>query len=325
LAKRKREQYKTFQVCFGQDHTAVTFFVVGKDITYKFPQVHVYQEGVDISMYEALGMSDVRKNLSHDRDLAIKMGNIKKKDLEGLDRKDPVERIIAKRLEKHQDALRNFYPTYVESILLGFVPDLQFWKDMEDYDVGLLFSSNLGFVKEDGQEVVKFFDFGEPRVDFLTLDSRQRLKRIIEKRKEKGILPIYQITRQDVDDQQTIETPFLDLGLAGWYEKALRQELEISLKKKKPVGLYKEELTDAEAVNKMVEKIKAALGITPYKTRYTKDLQAFQRLCGADVYATDVKVIYDNRQEPVEISVKIGKNLVQSLPIKDGKPVFPWN
>ena len=303
LAKRKQEEYLNYQACFGKEHVAQTYYTVGTDISYHHPQVHIYQEDVGETMPHALGQykaiplekpdyRQVRKE---------KLEAMKVKGFNQLDPNDLAESTIAENLRKHQEALQRFYPSYVEALLMGFVPDLQYYDEKDEYtDVGLMFNDNLGIgTDSDGVERVKVFDFGEPRFDVLTLASRQRLRALIEEHKENGQLPICNTIRRNIDSEtgKPIGKPWPGIRrLADWYEEALRKEISESLEEKQPVGIYmvksekKEEILE-EIIRDIIRNVGCVHQDTP-KNRYYKDLEAFRRLCNASKYETQVIVDY---------------------------------
>lgn len=305
LAKEKQAEYDNFLFAYGPTHVAKTEFVVGSDqADVSRPQVHVYQEPVDdLVELPMLREGDVFAQES--------IQEIRGKSLDELDPtnpRNPREGYMRDWIQKHQRALQDFYPAYVEGALLGLFPDIKIIGGHET-DAGLLFTSNAGIKHNaDGTEAFKVFDFGKPRMDALTLESRRRLKQLIDEHKKAGELPIYSVTRIDEYNGEP-KFSHTRTELADWYEAALRQELSRSLDDKVPYlrfagsdkNIYTHAFyeTDKERqVDIVFDDIEAIL-INPYhdtgeKGRLHFELESFQRLSHADPYHSPLVVTRRN-------------------------------
>lgn len=270
LAEEKREEYQNAVACFGKNHVVKTSFTVGLDTTYNAPQTHMYQELID----PLIDGEYMAKQLDIPIDAVVeRLLSIKKKTLGELDTNDEIESWVQDNIEVNKKRLQRFYSSYVETMLMGFIPDIQYHiRNNGSHDnIGLLFSTNIGTSSKSNQVVL--VDFGTPRFDVLTLESRNILRVLID---------FYKIQRQELPVHIT---PSGERILAPWYEKALRREIERSLQQKEHVGMlaYGEEISAAHILEKIKDN---ALGINPQDQEYYEELESFRRLSDSPIYGT---------------------------------------
>lgn len=296
------------------------------------PQIHVYQEPVIETLWHAVGVQTaiekaVKQRLIADpseanfkEKRADLLSKIKQKGLIELDQDDPIEGPIRKGLEKYQAVLKDFYPWYVESALMGFIPDLGFLNPdpYDEVDAGLLFSQNTGiYVNDKGEAMVKLIDFGVPRFDVLTVASRKRLRSLIEEKKRQGELPIYivkdeYITEYSSGNKYSIKSKMETRQLSEWYRQALMYEITESL-----LTRGSEEMIGVEknsTVEDIFEKIETIVLSDPngFHNRYRLELESFRRLCGAEVYGTKMRRVITH----IKDSETIGKGVLKSDELK---------
>jgi hypothetical protein len=276
-----REQYELNQCCFGPDHVAGTLFTLGDDFNLiKGSSLHIYQEAANTVIKDAIRDkvdTDPQRLLS--ATAAIRKSHQQSFDAYGKSltelrqSSDVVDNQIAANVEKHLPALQDFYPAYERAALMGFVPDIQIYFELDPNkkaDVGFLFSGNLGIFNEHGQEVLKVFDFGMPRIQFFSLESAKILDHAIQ---EHALIN---------------ETPIVNGVMSDWYRNVLTVE-----SRKTPIFKYANEPTgdsatlNAQDIVNVIEYITTGQGelrnrryLLSIFDRYRQELVKYQRFVG---------------------------------------------
>lgn len=241
-AQRQKEAYLSARSALGKENIAKTLIMIGHPrgkngkVQKEKIAVQVLQEKAEpltIAQISSLE-GDLIANLRKIKDILFK-GDLKIGSWESS-KYFP----IRDWLEDNEEIVREFYIAYIEAVLLGYVPDIQFDKS-GTLDIGLLFSKNIGIVKrgEEKQRLV-LFDFGDPRIDVLSPEARQRLRSLIEKKKKEGHLPIEYISCRKVDTTGGVKTEDSEesVRLADWYKKALEKELKSSTTNKSEARVF---------------------------------------------------------------------------------------
>lgn len=256
-------------------------------------QIHVYQEPIAETLWNAVGVQTavneaMKRGIitsetgssKFKEERADMLSKIKQKSFTELNPNDPIEGPIRRGLEKYKDVLQDFYRGYVESALMGFIPDLGYINpDINDtVDAGLLFSQNTGItIDGEGQIRIKLIDFGVPRFNVLPIASKERLRSLIKKKKIQGELPIHIVESVYESEGETQQ-------LSEWYRQALINEITESLQTrggKEMIGIEKN-----SNVNDIVDKIEdIVLGTQGGVGReYYLELESFRKLCDAPIY-----------------------------------------
>jgi len=232
LAKEAKQIYENAAFCLD-GHVAKTLIAVGHPVDSsgqakaELTTVQVFQEPVTtieewLESPLPLLMQCIRGRSINEcfyplRDIYFSEGDYTCKN---------VDRII-KRLREKLYSLGEYQKAFLQSILLGYIPDLisnrrKSGEEWEATDAGMIFSPNVG-INSEGDFV--FFDFDTPRADVLDIEARKRLKVLLDSKTESPII---------------LERSSLYAGeikIADWYKRALQKELQTSTKGRSSIGI----------------------------------------------------------------------------------------
>ncbi len=337
-----KDTYESAQLCFGEDHVTRSEFVIGHSISgresgKKTPEVHLYQEKMDGGDLNSVLIMPIEETLmkrviaqaprrSDDRDKeyirrlketrAKIITEIRDKKPSELNEDDPIESHIKRQLERIRVALKDFYTAYVQSVLLGYIPDLGYLytDSIDQISAGMIFGGNVGIATDSktGKIQLKLLDWGVPRLDVLTNESRKRLKELTESKKKEGRLPVDIIKKETFISVKEDSTEELDLTkrtyslgnpeyqLADWYRNALLRELKISLATKTCPDFIKSPERMVQLIENIVSRKDVRMTETPSAFYETfNDLETVRRLAEAEIYGTSViRVIKTGEMEP---------------------------
>ncbi|OGG19929.1 hypothetical protein A3J20_01875 [Candidatus Gottesmanbacteria bacterium RIFCSPLOWO2_02_FULL_42_29] len=348
IADKLNLNYKNFKAAFG-DHVADTQFIVGSSRDEEGKDmgnilVQAVQEGVRVFPHSNL--YDAIKGITN-KELDNLFREAKGKTLQELrESNNPHENELARIISYHLPALHDFYRAYIEAALLGVIPDLKYWPDPDKrtraHEAGLLFSDNIGIVSDkQGREKVVIFDFGSPRkLIKLSPEARQRLKNLIDQKRSgnKPELPI--ILKREFVESKYDDYHGASVQIASWFENALREELEeyeydslvnflervfqrrhSNKKDARYEDLPFNDLRFRSGVEAPTDKLRIdpMEGLEWEDYNFIYELEAWSKLTGAPLYATEVVVQYDSsgerevRRFTPEIYLKVDSETDQSI------------